>query len=142
MERQKLMLAALAAGGENATFAPVQVQKLFFLIDREASNLVGGPFFDFVPYDYGPFDKAVYIELDSLYSQELLQTRGISNYRTYALTPAGFAAGTSVLTTMSASAKKFLREAAQWVRSLNFQQLVAAIYNRYPDMRVNSIFRE
>jgi len=27
------------------------------------------------------------------------------------------------------------------VLSLNFQQLVAAIYRRYPDMKVNSVFR-
>lgn len=142
MERQKLMLAALAAGGENATFTPVQLQKLFFLIDREASGLVGGPFFNFVPYDYGPFDKAVYLELDSLDSQALLQTQGMRSYKTYVLTHAGFAAGTDALSTISEAASKFLREAAQWVRSLNFQQLVAAIYNRYPDMRVNSIFRQ
>ena len=45
MERPNLVLAALAAGGENASYWPVQVQKLLFLIDREASALVGGPHF-------------------------------------------------------------------------------------------------
>lgn len=142
MERQKLMLAALAAGGENATFAPVQVQKLFFLIDREASGLLGGPFFNFRPYDYGPFDKTVYAELDSLESQDLVQTRGTSSYRIYVLTRTGFITGTKILSTTSAAASTYMKEAAQWIRSLNFQQLVAAIYNRYPDMRANSIFRQ
>lgn len=142
MERQKLMLAALAAGGENATFSPVQVQKLFFLIDREASRLLGGPFFDFRPYDYGPFDRTVYVELDSLQSQDLVQTRGTSSYRIYGLTHPGFISGNQILSTTSAAASKFLKEAAYWIRSLNFQQLVAAIYNRYPDMKANSIFRQ
>jgi hypothetical protein len=70
-----LVLAALAAGGENATYRPVQVQKLVFLIDREASRLVDGPHFGFQPYDYGPFDRAVYIELDSLHTQGLVNAQ-------------------------------------------------------------------
>ena len=43
MERHELLLAGFAAGGENATFTPVQVQKLFFLIDREAASLMIAP---------------------------------------------------------------------------------------------------
>lgn len=66
MYRQDLVLAALAAAGENAAFAPVQVQKFFFLIDREGAHLFGGPHFHFTPYDYGPFDSAVYEALDLL----------------------------------------------------------------------------
>jgi hypothetical protein len=37
----------LAAACENANLAPVQVQKLFFLLDREAASLIGGPHFSF-----------------------------------------------------------------------------------------------
>ena len=63
MERSELVLAALAAGGKNASYSPVQVQKLLFLVDREGEKLVGGKHFNFVPYDYGPFDREVYDEL-------------------------------------------------------------------------------
>jgi hypothetical protein len=38
MNRSEIVLAGLAAAGENATFTPVQVQKLFFLLDREAAS--------------------------------------------------------------------------------------------------------
>src|SRR5207248_1751684 len=79
MERHNLVLAALAAGGENASYWPVQVQKLLFLIDREASALVGGPHFDFKPYDYGPFDRAVYVELDALSAQGFVSTSTTSD---------------------------------------------------------------
>jgi len=37
MNRSEILLAGLAAGGENSTYTPVQVQKLFFLLDREAA---------------------------------------------------------------------------------------------------------
>ena len=42
MDTRDLMLSARAAGGPNAIYNPVQVQKLLFLIDREAASLVGG----------------------------------------------------------------------------------------------------
>jgi hypothetical protein len=41
MNRSDAVLAAMAAAGENATFTPVQIQKLMFLIDREIPRLVG-----------------------------------------------------------------------------------------------------
>lgn len=73
MDRQMFMLAALAAAGESAAFSPVQVQKLFFLLDREASHLTGGPHFAFRPYDYGPFDYAVYDEINELANRGLAE---------------------------------------------------------------------
>jgi uncharacterized protein len=68
MDRQSLLLAALAAS-DGATHSPVQVQKLFFLLDSEIPSYTGGPHFHFIPYDYGPFDAAVYDELANLEEQ-------------------------------------------------------------------------
>lgn len=141
MERRELMVAALAAAGENATFAPVQVQKLFFLLDREACHLVGGPHFDFKPYDYGPFDREVYEEFERLEAAGLVTTDHSRRYRLYRLTPRGYAEGAQQLQSIPNPARTFFLSAANWIRSLNFQQLVAAIYKRYPDMKTNSIFK-
>ena len=52
MDRRDYVLATLSAGGEHTSFSPAQVQKLFFLIDREIPQWVGGPHFRFEPYDY------------------------------------------------------------------------------------------
>jgi hypothetical protein len=142
LTRQDVILSALAAAGENALFSPVQVQKLFFLIDREAAHLLGGPHFAFRPYDYGPFDSAVYDQLAILEFTGHVQVSGSGRYRLYSLTPKGFAEGQYILSTLPAQTADFLRAVAQWVLRLSFQQLVAAIYREYPDMKVNSIFRE
>ena len=142
LARLEMVLAALAAGGEGATFSPVQVQKLFFLIDRRASHLVNGPHFAFRPYDYGPFDSAVYDTLDSLGFQGSVQIQGAGKYRLYSLTAGGFSAGHGTLSNLPASTAEFLRALARWVLSLNFKALVSAIYEAYPDMKANSIFRE
>jgi len=61
MTKSETILAILAsANGRPLT--PVQLQKAAFLLDR--NNLASG--FHFVPYDYGPFDRAVYDEAASL----------------------------------------------------------------------------
>lgn len=142
LTRQDAILSALAAGGENATFSPVQVQKLFFLIDRKAAYLFGGPHFAFRPYDYGPFDHAVYDQLTFLVFGGYVQVSGSGRYRSYSLTPTGFAEGHRILSALPAQSAEFLRAVAQWVLKLSFQQLVSAIYREYPDMKVNSIFHE
>lgn len=142
MERHDVILAALAAAGENASFTPVQVQKLFFLLDREAAHLIDGPHFNFVAYDYGPFDRAVYDGLDALARQNLARAQSTGRYRVYALTEAGFLHGAAKLGELPDAARDYVASVAQWVRQLSFEQLVASIYKRYPDMKANSVFRE
>ena len=141
MNRSEMLLAGLAAGGENATYTPVQVQKLFFLLDREASAVLGGPFFKFVPYDYGPFDQGVYAGLDDLARQNMALVQNTGRYRVYGLTQAGQAAGRQLLEKLNPNARAYVENVARWVRQLSFQQLVATIYNKYPDMKANSVFR-
>jgi hypothetical protein len=141
MTRSEILLAGLAAGGENATYTPVQVQKLFFLLDREASAALGGPFFNFVPYDYGPFDQAVYAGLDELARRNLALVQQPDRYRVYGLAQAGHQEGQRLLSSLQPNVREYVANVAGWVRQLSFQQLVAAIYNRYPEMRANSVFR-
>lgn len=141
MTRSEMLMAALAAGGENVSFTPVQVQKLCFLLDREAAHLLEGPHFNFAPYDYGPFDRAVYDGLDSLARGGMARIENAGRYRVYALTHAGFQSGTALMRRLPAGTQDYLVSMAAWVRELNFEQLVAAIYNRYPEMKINSVFR-
>jgi hypothetical protein len=52
--RQDWLLMALAyRNGEPMT--PAQIQKAMFLMSAEAPALVGRFFYNFVPYNYGPF---------------------------------------------------------------------------------------
>jgi hypothetical protein len=141
MTRSEILLAGLAAGGENANYTPVQVQKLFFLLDKEASASLGGPFFKFVPYDYGPFDQAVYAGLDDLARRGLAQVQSTGRYRLYGLSQSGQSEGRRLLAGLQPAAKDYLVNVANWVRQLSFQQLVASIYNKYPEMKANSVFR-
>lgn len=65
LSREQLLVAAMASC-PGARYSPVQIQKLIFVVDRELAGPVGGPFYDFRPYDYGPFDATVYADLEAL----------------------------------------------------------------------------
>ncbi len=140
MTKSEVVLAALAPA-QGKQHSPVQVQKLLFLLDREASHLVDGPHFNFEPYNYGPFDKAVYQVLDELDEDELVTIRSGGWQRTYALTPTGQNEGDRLLGELSDSTKDYIRRVSAFVLKLNFLQLVSAIYKAYPDMQKNSILR-
>lgn len=140
--RQELVLAALSAGQTNSELSPAQTQKLFFLIDQNVAGALGGPLFNFEPYDYGPFDSAVYSDLDWLSAfPGHVEINRNGRYRTYRLTESGRQAGEARLADLDPATRDYFGRARDWVASLSFQDLVRAIYQAYPAMRAKSIFR-
>ena len=140
MNKRDLVLAALAPG-KRASHTPVQVQKLLFLIDKEISDLIDGPYFDFQPYNYGPFDKAVYNVLFQLATEGLVQILNEWTWKSYRLTVPGQQLGEELLDSLSGNAKDYIQKVSDFVRILSFTQLVSAIYKAYPEMRANSVFQ-
>lgn len=128
------------AASNAPTYSPIQIQKLFFLIDRNISDLVGGPFFDFQPYLYGPYDSDLYEELDRLTIDGLVKRTVSGRLRSYTITESGSSIGKTLLSSMNPHAREYMTNATQFVQTLTFKQLVTAIYKAYPDMKVNSIF--
>ena len=117
MQRNDYVLAILSANGEQASFSPVQVQKLFFLLDREISQFVGGPYFDFEPYDFGPFDKDVYGVLDRLDLSGLVEKTSGDRYRRYSLTPEGLARGRGLFAAFQEDLALAAFSRSFWIRS-------------------------
>ncbi len=141
MNQKEIVLAAMAAGGWNNGFSPIQIQKTVFLINEEAAEYIGGRCFDFASRHYGPFDQAVYSTLDNLESQGMVEQINAGRHRKFVLTKGGFDAGSKILDSLDPKPKNFFRNVAQWARSLSFQELVAAIYRKYPEMREISVIR-
>jgi len=139
MTRHELILAAMSPA-RCGTFSPVQIQKLFFLIEQNISDQVDGPHFEFVPYHYGPFDKEVYEEIDSLAAAGLTELSRDGRWTSYRLTEAGQQKGEKALKLLRPEAQDFINRTTTFVRSLSFTKLVASIYKAYPEMRENSVF--
>ena len=140
MERSDLVLAVLAAG-DGAAHTPVQVQKLLFLVDRRVASGLAGPFFDFQPYFYGPFDRQVYGVLEDLARQGKVEICLEGPLRAYRLTRAGQDAGIALLKTMDAKVAAYIRSLSAIVRKMTFGELVSAVYRAYPEMKENSVFQ-
>lgn len=124
------------------TYTPVQLQKLLFLLDRRLAPDLDGPHFDFKPYHYGPFDKAVYAELESMEQQGLVEIirEPHLKLRRFRLSPDGENRGRSVLASADPKTVEYMSKLADFVRTASFPSLVSAIYQAYPEMRVNSVF--
>ena len=140
MDKKGIILAGMSAAG-GSQHSPVQVQKLFFLIDRKIGDLVGGPFFEFEPYGYGPFDQTVYDVLAELASAGHVDRVHTGRWTDYRLTPTGQQRGEKLLEWLSEKAQSFIKRASKVVHALTFTQLVTAIYKEYPEMRANSVFQ-
>src|SRR6266550_1348637 len=138
--REEFILAALAPARGKA-LTPVQVQKLFFLIDKNIAKLVCGPHFDFQPYNYGPFDKAVYDALERQRTAGNVEFIPQRTWNEFRLTEDGQTRGDAIFTKLDAKARDYIVRAVEFVMSLSFTELVSAIYKAYPDMQVNSVFK-
>jgi len=143
MTRQDLLLCILAAGGGRA-YTPVQLQKAAFLVTRNLPSIVDAEQrYDFVPYDYGPFDRNVYGDANSLAvnGRALIAPTAGGRWNTYAATPLGLTSGNELLTRLYPQYRTYIEQVCQWVLGQSFGSLVKSIYDHYPEMKQNSIFQ-
>lgn len=140
LTRDDVVLAAMAPA-EGRPHTPVQLQKLLFLIDENISGVLGGRKFDFIPYAYGPFDRAIYDVLKSLRNSGFALEVPNHTWTDWSLTVEGQRRGHEALQSLPSRAREYIKEASMFVRKLSFSELVAAIYRAYPQMRVNSVFQ-
>lgn len=141
LERKHWTLLAIASAN-GASVSPVQLQKALFVLGRELPDLVGEGYYDFQPYNYGPFDSTVYEDAEALAEDGLVSINRPYRWSEYAATPEGMHLAASLRERASPSAAQFLSDLVSWARQLTFQDLVRAIYARYPDTRAKSIFED
>lgn len=137
--RSDVVLAAMVPAPRDVWLDPVRAQKLLFLIDKEIPTFIGGPHFNFQPYNYGPFDVDVYLELEALTAESYVHTDRTWHHLRYKLTTKGVACGTSALASIPDKASRFIERACEWMLAASFSDLLSAIYRRYPEMAVNAL---
>jgi hypothetical protein len=132
MRRADYFLAVLSAGGKSKIFSPVQLQFLFFMIDRDIPHLIGGARFQFTEMAHGPFDDELYDEIDALAYHGLLSiTRNGISHANYRLTPEGWKRGSTALALLIGNAADVVREKVDIVdrhHSIRLLQLAQSSY--------------
>lgn len=141
METKDLILLAMSAT-DGPPFTPVQVQKMFFLLDENISTYIGGRHFNFQPYHYGPFDKQVYLEIEELSRGHLVEIATLDGrkLKTYGLTAEGNKLGKESFKKLPENIQQYIQDVLNFIRPLSFTELVSAVYQAYPHMRENSVF--
>jgi hypothetical protein len=140
--RSQWLLLAIAAAGDGG-LTPVQLQKAPFLVGKNCPNEVGHDFYEFEPWDYGPFDVDVYQD-----AQEL-ETSGFvtiapdpgKRWRRYIITAKGRTAAQMLKSRLPAIAVDYTQTVVDWVRTLTFSELIRAIFKAYPEMAKNAVFQ-
>lgn len=142
MHRRDLTLLMLAAAS-GQYYTPVQIQKAMFLLDRQMPDVFDTTLrYVFRPYDYGPFDPDVYVEIERLQAEGLAEitVNPARAMKMYGATPHGLARAHGLRSRLLPAQNSFIEDVSAFVRRLSFSELVSAIYEAYPDMRENSIF--
>ena len=142
LNRRDIVAAALAGAGPGAAYDPIRVQNLLFLIDRVVADRIGGPFFDFKPGTYGPFDGAVYDVIGEMAAGDDALIDGSNRCSRFLLTEAGIAKGNTVRASFEPAVADYFARAARWVRLMPHRRMLAAIRQAYPDMAGNSGARD
>lgn len=143
MTRKDWTLLVVAAAGGKAV-SPVQLQKTLFLLSRNLSpeDLGVDRLYDFEPYDYGPFDGAIYQDAERLEEEGYVAIdQAGSRFRSYRATPEGLDRADRLRAKLNPKAVAYLDRIITWVASLSFNQLLEAVYKAYPEMAKNSVFR-
>lgn len=143
-------LALLYAGGEEPIEGRTRMQKLVFLLQQRLEERDEDPFrsedYEFIAYDYGPFSKDLYDDLDSLSergqiedSEEELRD-GKEKYD-YEIQPGG--ADFVERHLHKQGAKEILELAEELKKEYNdmlLSELIEHVYSQYPEYAENSIY--
>ncbi len=143
MERKDWTLLVIASA-KGEPLSPVQLQKSLFLIGENVPGLKGAGFYEFEPYDYGPFCAEVYQDADRLALDGLVRIARdhTKPYREYFATPTGLSCAAELRSGMDEKVLAYLERVVAWAQSLSFVDLVRAVYKEHPHMRSKSVFRD
>lgn len=141
MTRAEILLAVLATGREGASSSIFRFQKLLFLIDREVSDLIGGRHFQFSAGKFGPYEMRIHEELGLLVENAEILVDDPTSVSALALTTKGLRRGNQILQCLSDEARQAITDLTRWMLSRSVEEILAEIFDRYPEMAENSILR-
>lgn len=140
--RDWTLVAIAAANGEH--LSPVQLQKCLFLIGENCKGALGRGFYQFIPYNYGPFNATIYSDAEKLEAEGLVTVirRPGQRWVEYAATLRGIERARALEKGMPKEVVDYLHNLVAWARRQTFEQLLRAIYKHYPHYRRNRVFQD
>ncbi|MFC1735385.1 DUF488 family protein [Candidatus Hydrogenedentota bacterium] len=127
--RQKTILCLLA--GANREVSRIELMKWAFILSREYCSRKDGPFYDFVPYQYGPFSFALYRDMEPLVERGLVME---VSEKTWQIT----LDCEDFLDDLSSEVRDGIAETIKRFADESQKSLMDYVYEKYPWFTVNS----
>jgi len=142
MERRDITLLVIESAGAEG-LSPIQIQKGIFLIGESHLSELPSDFYEFYPYNYGPFCEEVYHDADALVEEGMVFNMpvGGQSWSRYVIAPKGRDRAEAIRNEDVGELVQYIKAIVEWVGSLTFSELLRAIYAKYPDYSVNSVFQ-
>ena len=111
----------------------IDFQKALFLLGNLLPEAVGPSFFQFVPHNYGPFSRELYLETDQLQAQHLV----VNGPKDVCITDEGRMQAGQI--EVDAEVEATIHRVVSWVRRQPFRALADSIYREFPEMKEHSV---
>ena len=95
--------------------------------------------YEFIPYWYGPFSPEIYADLAELKDDRILESRDSVGGEVLSLTPAGVASAQVLERSVDADLIMKIRDCKERFNSKPFDELVAYVYERWPEYTSRSL---
>lgn len=118
---------------KNKNFSPVQIQKLFFLLEKRLDVR----YFDFKPCNYGPYSLRLQNFLDTASSFGKIELQNINGIDHYKISQDNTQDTGDFFDDKK---RNLIVQLGDFVKSLSFKELCISIYKEFPEMAENSIF--
>lgn len=124
---------------------PVRIMKGMFVLSKEAPIqwLPADERYQFEPYHYGPCAFDIYGDLDALIAEGFVSFAELpgASWKKYTVTASGAEAALAEASRMNPGLVQYINSVRDFVCSLSFSGLLKAIYQKYPEYAVNSVFQ-
>ena len=132
--RKDILIAIVAAAGEKG-LDPAQLHKSVFLVGEKFQGSLPENFYQFKPYDYGPLAVDVYQDIEACCNERSVNVRADADNRL------NYRVGEQKKCALPDPLLLGISRIVAWVTSMSFDELIRAIYYRYPEQQENSKFR-
>lgn len=98
--------------------------------------------YEFSAHNYGPFSVDIYRDAEVLADKGLIAIeKRPRSHNIFIITAAGESRVQEIKNEVPSRALDYLQSVIAWAQRQSFSGLVRAIYDRYPDFKVNSVFQ-
>src|ERR1039458_7419806 len=124
MNRENWTLLAISLGGDEG-LTPAQLQKVLFLTGKTYPKTLS-EFYTFKPYNYGPFDKQIYLDAEALATDGLVEmiARDGNTWSYYCISEKGSERAKALIENEDTRPVSYMAKIVKWAQSLTFGQLV------------------